>query len=60
MMRAVGLGGAEHQLGEWQIEQRGDLLARPVGSRFRAGLGCVCHPNPCLWNPAALALGIFR
>jgi hypothetical protein len=30
---AVDLGGAEHQLGERQLEQRLDLLQRPVVAR---------------------------
>jgi hypothetical protein len=31
MVRAMHLGGAEYQFGERQVEQRRDLLARPVG-----------------------------
>ena len=32
VMGAMDLGSAEQQFGERQVEQRGDLLARPVGT----------------------------
>jgi hypothetical protein len=32
-------GGAEYQFGKRQVEQRGDLLAAPVGAHRRVGGG---------------------
>src|SRR5204863_6050576 len=41
MVRAVHLGGAEHELGEWQVEQLRDFAAGPIVSAHYGHSG---HP----------------
>jgi hypothetical protein len=48
-MRAVDLGGAEHELGEGEVEEGGDLLAVPVRTnldQFISLLKNLHHDDP--------------